>query len=466
MPRSTGRTYSAFRFFAPALLLIHLGIRLIFSNPSIFADLFLYNFVALVAAITVLLSPTFNDFWSKVPIFLSMLLWSIGSTVSSWNSFMRLQLPNTLTDICYSLFYPLILFGLVRALTTNKKILSLELFDTTIIALGSTSVISGLLLRPAMLHFRGSPFAVFLAILYPVGDVVLVAITISLILLQKRNTRTMLTLIGVAIFAASDLYFLYISNKNTYNFGALTDDGWLLALIVISQALWSRGGEVELNEKINNYAVAITLTLSSIIIAIAALKPNYLPTFVLIPAFATLVMAFIRMALAIRDAKHVTTERELARTDELTGLPNRRRFLIELDLLIRREGTLLILDLNGFKQINDRYGHEVGDQLLKQVATRFSRSLAPDVLLARLGGDEFGAIIYGPAQLAREATLAIRSTLSYPFSLSVGDVSIGVAIGAAENNESIKSKEDLLRAADGAMYEAKRSGPGLVERGK
>ena len=221
-----------------------------------------------------------------------------------------------------------------------------------------------------------------------------------------------------------------------------------------------------LKERLNNFATTLSLLLSSLILALSALSPNYFPSFVLIPGFATILLAFFRMALAIRDAKQISEERELARTDELTGLPNRRRFLAELDLLIRREGTLLILDLNGFKGVNDKYGHEIGDQLLRQVAARFLRALSNGALIARLGGDEFGVVIYGPPNQGREAALALRSTLTYPFVLPVGEVSVGVSIGACSNSEEIRSKEDLLRAADGAMYEAKRGDLGLVERGK
>ena len=152
----------------------------------------------------------------------------------------------------------------------------------------------------------------------------------------------------------------------------------------------------------------------------------------------------------------------MARTDELTGLPNRRRFLSELEILRRKEGTLLLLDLNGFKAINDQYGHEVGDLLLKQVTTRFSRAIPSDVLLARLGGDEFGAIIYGTANYATEIALALRATISYPFSLPAGEIFIGVSIGSVANDQATENKEGLLRRADAAMYEAKRSGVGLV----
>ena len=128
-----------------------------------------------------------------------------------------------------------------------------------------------------------------------------------------------LLLAGVITFAESDLYSLWASNNANYSFGALTDDGWLIALILICEALWHSGGEVEVSERLNTFATTISLLLSSAVLAIAALKPNYFPSFVLIPGFATIILAFIRMSIAIRDARSVAHERELARTDELTG---------------------------------------------------------------------------------------------------------------------------------------------------
>ena len=466
MPRATGRTYSALRFAAPLFLLIHLGIRLIFPDPTIFADLFIYNLVALLAALNVFAAPRFNDYWAKISIFTSLILWTLASTISTWNIFFKFNFPNYLTDIFYSFFYPFIAFGIFRALTFNRKVISLELFDTLIIGLGTTSVISSLLLKPAMLRFDGSAYTVFFSILYPVGDVVIVGVTVAIAAQQRLNARSAILLIGIITFAVNDLYFLWISSNHSYTFGSLTDDGWLLALILISESLRHSGGEAELNEGVNTFAITVSLLLSALILAIAALKPNYFPSFVLIPGFSTILLAFWRMTIAIKDAKHVTEERELARTDELTGLPNRRRFLAELDLLLRKEGMLLILDLNGFKKINDDFGHDVGDELLRQVAARFSRAVLANSLLARLGGDEFGVIIYGPPNIGRETALALRSTLTYPFSLPIGEVSIGVSIGACINSKEIRSKEDLLRSADAAMYEAKRGDLGLVERGK
>ena len=119
----------------------------------------------------------------------------------------------------------------------------------------------------------------------------------------------------------------------------------------------------------------------------------------------------------------------------------------------------MLLDLDGFKPVNDTYGHEVGDKVLQQVAQRFSRSLPNTALLARLGGDEFGVLVNGNNNTAMEIALALRATLSYPFVIDGNQISIGVSIGIAENDGA----DDLLLRADNAMYAAKRQALGVCQ---
>jgi diguanylate cyclase (GGDEF)-like protein len=163
------------------------------------------------------------------------------------------------------------------------------------------------------------------------------------------------------------------------------------------------------------------------------------------------------MAIALTQAKNIGQERLLARTDELTGLPNRRRLVTEIDSFIEKEGALLLLDLDGFKPINDIHGHETGDKILQQVALRFERALPQGALLARLGGDEFGVLYEGGHDSAVEVALALRATLSYPFHINNQEIQLGVSIGVAKNN----GEKDLLLRADNAMYKAKREGLGV-----
>jgi diguanylate cyclase (GGDEF)-like protein len=172
---------------------------------------------------------------------------------------------------------------------------------------------------------------------------------------------------------------------------------------------------------------------------------------------ATLVLAFSRLATAINQSRHIGTERLLARTDELTGLPNRRRLISEIEEFVDKEGSLLLLDLDGFKPINDTYGHEIGDKVLKQVALRFDRALPHGAFLARLGGDEFGVLIEGLHESAIEIALALRATLSYPIHIDSKEILLGVSIGVAKNT----GDADLLLRADTAMYKAKREGLGV-----
>jgi diguanylate cyclase (GGDEF)-like protein len=446
------------------LLISHLIIRVAFQLPSIVPDLIIFNLIALLAAYVAWKSPRLTDRLARIAITFAIFLWALGSTFSTANSFYDFQISEKLIDVTYIAFYPLMIIGIIRALAVTKKVTALELLDTAIIALGTSSVISSLLLRPAQLRFDGESYEVFLSILYPVGDLVLVATCLSLIILQHRSLRGLSLFLGVLIFALTDLFFLLLSATTGYEFAALTDDGWLLGLVLIANALYLHGGETEIPElRINTWATTFALIISSSILAYGAFRANYFPAFVLIISFLTISLAFLRMALALRDAKMVSEDREHARTDELTGLPNRRRFIAELELLRRRTGTLLLLDLDGFKAVNDNYGHEVGDQLLKQITLRFNRVLPNGVLIARLGGDEFGVVVYGNPNIGNDVALALRATCTYPFTLSVGDVKVGVSIGSVTTEGPTSTKEALLKRADTAMYEAKRNGTGYVQ---
>ena len=194
-------------------------------------------------------------------------------------------------------------------------------------------------------------------------------------------------------------------------------------------------------------------------LALLAIDPDNFPHFILIPAIGTLALAFIRMSIALNQARHIGHERILARTDELTMLPNRRRLIAEIQGFATRQGSLLLLDLDGFKPVNDTFGHEIGDRVLQQVAQRFSRALPSGALLARLGGDEFGVLVDGNEAVVMEIALALRGTLSYPFLIDGNEIRIGVSIGIAHNDGA----DDLLLRADKAMYAAKRQALGVCQ---
>ncbi len=178
--------------------------------------------------------------------------------------------------------------------------------------------------------------------------------------------------------------------------------------------------------------------------------------------------SLIRMVLEHEAIQHEMVQQ--ARTDPLTGLLNRRAFLEEMarriDRLDREDqpGTLLFADLDYFKPVNDRLGHEVGDQVLLRTARILRDTVRPSDLVARLGGDEFALWMDGADHMTT-AERAERLCLEVPRELRaiVGDegttptVSVGIATRAAGSDEPVDS---LLRRADRAMYEVKRTGRG------
>ena len=451
------RIYSSSRWLASILLLSYLILRF-FSEPTWWSELLLYNSVLIAAIIAILLTPLPDDELGQRVTASALFAWGIGSVSSSIDSFFKTEL-SILSEVAYSLFYPLVILGAIRSLRNQDKSRRLELIDTLVIALSGTTLLSTLFLNSATAEIPGTQFEVFLTIIYPVGDLVLLLTVIGIVLLQKLSQRNLFFLIGVTIFTVSDFYYLWLSQNDSYEFGSLSDAGWLLGFILIAHSYWFPADEEEHPRTFNPTIVTLALVLSSIILAISVLRPDYFPRFVLIPAFATIALAFLRMAVAMADARKMSEEQILARTDELTGLANRRRFISEFEKFQKSPGSLLILDLDGFKPVNDQLGHDVGDQLLAQVAQRLERVMPRGALLARLGGDEFGALV--PGYEGIEVAVALRATLEFPFNVAGHEIKLGVSIGEAFS-ASESDGQSLLRRADEAMYRAKREKIGIA----
>jgi len=159
--------------------------------------------------------------------------------------------------------------------------------------------------------------------------------------------------------------------------------------------------------------------------------------------------------------------RSLAHFDPLTGLPNRILFL---DSLQRRLATpqaagttLLLLDLDGFKDVNDALGHSAGDLVLAQVAHRLRRRSEDRHLLARLGGDEFAVLVEGADADAAAALVAeLQGAFVQAFTIDSNTFQLNTSIGVALSGAQAPDAETLLSNADLALYEAKRSGEGSV----
>ncbi len=176
-------------------------------------------------------------------------------------------------------------------------------------------------------------------------------------------------------------------------------------------------------------------------------------------------------ALAIDNAFLLRKAEQLAAHDDLTGLLNARTFLERLDQEIARcrrfggEFSLLFLDLDGFKQVNDRHGHLIGSRTLAVVGTMLRDLVRTTDVLCRYGGDEFCVLLThsnpkGSAIFAERARDAIAS---FPYRERLGyDIRLTASVGIAHYPTQAVERNELLKKADGAMYGAKRGGKNQV----
>jgi diguanylate cyclase (GGDEF)-like protein/PAS domain S-box-containing protein len=175
-------------------------------------------------------------------------------------------------------------------------------------------------------------------------------------------------------------------------------------------------------------------------------------------------------ALAERNKQLEESKRQLehlALYDQLTGLGNRTLFFKQLEHLIatagrrKEEVALLEMDLNGFKGINDRLGHAAGDAVLREFGARLSQALGQADQKYRIGGDEF-AVLLEPRDKSFDSALAeaekIARHLAAPIEINGNGYSVGVSIGVAVFPQHGEDPNTLLRKADAAMYEAKKTG--------
>ena len=347
----------------------------------------------------------------------------------------------------YVAFYPFIFLAIPALFEIEVHGQLVRLIDGAVLVLGSSTIATTFLLRT----FKAD----FLHLLYPVCDIVILIAVLVAFVRRPINGRSLLVLSGFLIYTATDFLYLLKVTQNNYQSNSLLNYGWLLAFALITTSQFRRGIKSEEFPPIPIFYLAFSVISNSLLLAVIALDLFQLTNIVIGPALATLFAAFLRMALALKESERSFASENLAKIDDLTGLPNRRRFISEV--ADYQNGSILLMDLDGFKPVNDSYGHQTGDEILKQVANRFLKAIPNDSLLARLGGDEFAVLTRGSYEEAMELALALRATLSYPFNIGGEMIQVDVSIGCVSND----GKSDLMSRADTAMYKAKQAQVGV-----
>ena len=350
-------------------------------------------------------------------------------------------------SIGYVLFYPTIFVAIPTLFEIESSGEVVRLLDGAILVLGSSAIVSAILLRHTS--------ADFLHLLYPICDLVILIAVLVAFVRRPINGRSLLALAGFLMYAITDFLYLFEVNNGSYGNGSFINYGWLISFSLITLSLFRRGIKSEKFPPVPIFYLAISVIGSSLILTAIALKQFSIPNLVIGPALATLFTAFLRMAIALKQSERNVASESLAKIDDLTGLPNRRRFISEIEKY--QNGSILLMDLDGFKPVNDTYGHQTGDEILKQVSGRFLKAVPDDSLLARLGGDEFAVLTNVNYEEAMELAMALRATLSYPFNVNGEQIRVDVSIGYVSND----GKSDLMSRADTAMYQAKKGQVGV-----
>ena len=346
--------------------------------------------------------------------------------------------------------------------------------DGIIGALGSLSVGVAFVLRPYLYPGPGDQVVPAIDLVPPVTTVLLLAVLVAVgSILGVRLDRTLL-LLGVGLFfvCVSDLVLFALKAQGAYVDGGPLELGWLLCVILVAAAATGaverptpldRGGS-----RIGWRLVAVPL--ASIVASLVVLGPGWshqVPALAAWLAIACVVAGIVRIAVTFHEVRSFHQVRQEARTDELTGLANRRALLERAEQVVasatsRGPAALLLLDLDGFKEVNDSLGHSAGDDLLRQIGPRLRGSLRADDILARLGGDEFAVLLPDTGvQEAQALADRLHALLLAPFTVTGIRLHLGVSIGVATSPVPAATVQGLLHCADVAMYTAKTTRAGV-----
>ena len=363
------------------------------------------------------------------------------------------------TNVGYLLFY--VLMTIVIGFRVRRRARGLDwsvLLDGAVGALGAASVLAAFLTPFLDSIGEATPDASgSIAVAYPLFSLVL-ALAVGGVAASQSSTpdrRWILLVFGLMIFASTDIVFGIMGGR--YVVGTPLDAGWMIGLALV--VVWldaSTRPDAAPGRAARNAAALVVPAVSTI----AALCVLVLSSQVTVSPFA---IALAATTLALAALPLISRQRALRRqlrTDDLTGLPNRRALYAavagQLAADRERPRSLLLLDLDRFKEVNDSLGHDAGDRLLIQVGSRLASELAPGDFLARVGGDEFAILLNDSGQLEAEAAaLRLRAALAAPFTLEGIALQTSASIGIALYPEHGDDLTGLLRRADMAMYKAK-----------
>ena len=425
----------------------------------------IYNSVLVGSAVLCLargvLGRTERLAWTVIGV--SLALWASGNLYWQFALSDLAEAPYpSVADGFWLAFLPVCYVGVLLLARTRMPQLDSRLWLDGIIAALTTGAISAAVIFGAVhASTGGDTAAVATNLAYPLGDMLLVGTVIGAMAAGRgRLDRSWLYFgAGIAVFAITDSIYLLQIAKGTYVVGTLLDLGWILGTLLVGLAAWQPAVRKRATgDELPSIITPIGLALASL----AILVYDHFEQVTLLAlglSTAALAAALVRLSLTHRASRaNLVSTRVQARTDSLTGLGNRHALQRALGDALAEPvpHVLLMLDLDGFKNYNDSYGHPAGDALLARLGARLlAAATAADGAAYRIGGDEFCVLAAWPAGRAPDPLVErARTALS-----EEGEgFMIGASAGYAALPADAEDAEEALRVADRRLYAEKNSG--------
>ena len=377
----------------------------------------------------------------------------------------------SVADVFYLAFYPLLYVAVLGAVRARVTRLGPSMWlDGVVAGLGTAAVAVACLLGPLLTLAGDGSVAVAANLAYPAADLLLLALlAAAAAVLGLRADRGLVVLAaGLGAYLAADLVYLRAAAQGTYVEGGWLDLLWLCGTFALARGATLPPGTAVVSSprdsRVGWRVLALPVVCSLASSAVLAVGfGDRLPPLAGWCAVGCWLAGLVRTAMTFRELRDLRDVRTQARTDELTGLPNRRAMYDGWGGGLVGGGpcSLVLLDLDGFKEINDGLGHAAGDLLLCEVARRL-RAAGGAGRVARLGGDEFAVLVPGDAEEGEAVARRLQEALAPPFWVQDVRLQVGGSFGVAAGPASTAALPELLRCADVAMYEAKRTRAGVL----
>ena len=351
--------------------------------------------------------------------------------------------------------------------------------DMMIVLIGAASLAVAVLGIPAS-EVTGRPLWLAVAsAVYPVLDVVLLCVLVQMWFTSTRFSWSLASMsAAITSTLLSDLSYAWLGRQGVLQAPHAVNTTFAVGFLLVGvTALHPSMRELSVGQRrpvqawtpLRMLVVALALSAPVGLLLLSGSGPAALRPGLALAVVTGTGLLLLRATTAVRALSHGqrVTERQ-AMHDSLTGLPN-RVFVdawLAQQLGSGQELSLLFLDLDGFKLVNDSFGHSTGDELLGAVADRLRAATPPGAVLARLGGDEFVVAFVDSAISPWGASANLLNAISEPFGLGAAEVVVSASIGIAvspRTDATACSAQDLVREADTAMYRAKATGRGGVE---